>query len=205
MFRMISIIIFLVVLGGIGLHGLMFSHSHLPKKHFSLGQNNLWFSRFKKLVFLVGMLSFCILFLTGFGPLLFASRLHGYLLMIHATFAPVFIACTAFIAITGSAQYAFNKKDIKHIPCLCWKLPNRADGCWLSDTGIGAKTGFWILLVMSLPVALTMVLSMLPLFGPEGQEFLFNAHRWCALVFGLTAIVEAYILMRIEVLKDTKR
>ena len=218
MFRIISIISFLAVLGGIGLHHLIFSSGYenrfslvlllrkmvrlftllfLPQKLGPIG-------RLRKLAFLLGLLSFCVLLLTGFGPLLFGCRLHGYLLMIHATFAPVFIACTAFIAITGAAHYAFNKKDTGYIPCPCWKLPNRADGCWLTDTGIGAKAGFWFLLLMTLPLTLSMVLGMLPFIGTHVQEFLMNAHRWCALVFGLTAIVELYILIRIGVLKDTK-
>ncbi|MHC4386482.1 MAG: hypothetical protein ACYSUG_05765 [Planctomycetota bacterium] len=218
MFRIISIISFLVVLGGIGLHHLIFSSGY--KNRFSLVSLlrkmvylfTLLFlpqklgpvGRLRNIAFLVALLSFCVLLLTGFGPLLLGCRLHGYLLMIHATFAPVFIACAAFIAITGAGQYAFNKGDAEQFPSPCWKLPKRADGCWLADTGIGAKAGFWMLIVMSLPVTLTMVLSMLPIFGPEGQGFLFNTHRWCALVFGLTAIVELYILIRIEVFKDTK-
>jgi hypothetical protein len=45
---------------------------------------------------------------------------------------------------------------------------------------------------------------MLPLFGPQGQEFLFHAHRWCALFFALITIVELYMLIRIGVLEDTK-
>lgn len=208
MFRIISIISFLTVLGGIGLHYLMFPGALLRKQvHLFtllfLPQKLGPVGRLRKLAFLLGLLSFCVLLLTGFGPLLFGCRLHGYLLMIHATFAPVFIACTAFVAITSAAPYAFNKKDIEHVPCPCREIPNRADGCWLTDTGIGAKAGFWVLIVMSLPATLTMVLSMFPLFGPKGQEFLFHAHRWCALIFALTAIVELYMLIRIEVLKDT--
>ncbi|MHC5093151.1 MAG: hypothetical protein ACYSO2_04535, partial [Planctomycetota bacterium] len=74
-----------------------------------------------------------------------------------------------------------------------------------ADTGIGAKAGFWTLIVMSLPVTLTMVLSMLPIFGTHGQKILFHAHRWCALIFALIAMIELYILIRIGVLKDTKR
>jgi hypothetical protein len=218
MFRTISIISFLVVLGGIGLHHLIFSSGY--KNRFSLvslfckmvhlltlllrPQKLGWVERLRKLAFLLGLLSFCVLFLTGFGPVLLGGRLHGYLLMIHATFAPVFIACTAFVTITGAAQYAFNNKEIKHVTCPCWKFPNRADGCWWSDTGIGAKAGFWVLVTMSLPVTLTMVLSMFPLFGPVGQEFLFYAHRWCTLFFALTAIIELYILIRMGVLEDIK-
>ena len=30
-------------------------------------------------------------------------------------------------------------------------------------------------------------------------------HRWCALFFALTVIVELYMLMRMEVLKDMER
>jgi hypothetical protein len=175
----------------------LFTLLFLPQKLGPVG-------RLRNIAFLVALLSFCVLLLTGFGPLLLGCRLHGYLLMIHATFAPVFIACAAFIAITGAGQYAFDKKDIEHIPSPCWKLFNRADGCWFSDTGIGAKAGFWTLLVLSLPVTLTMVLSMLPLFGTHGQEILFHAHRWSALIFALIAMIELYILIRIGVLKDTK-
>jgi hypothetical protein len=50
-----------------------------------------------------------------------------------------------------------------------------------------------------------MVLSMFPLFGPVGQEFLFYAHRWCTLIFALTAIVELYILIRMGVSRETKQ
>ena len=208
-FRSFSIIAFIVVLGSLLLHHLIFPCGY--ENRFSLGslvrkkvhlfvllflpQKLGPVGRLRKLAFLLGLLSFCVLMLTGFGPLLFGCRLQGYLLMIHATFAPVFIACAAFIAITGAAHYVFDKKDSERVLCQCWK-PSRTDGCWLADIGVGAKTGFWALVVMSLPVTLTMVLSMLPLLGPEGQEVLFYAHRWCALVFALAAIIELYILIR---------
>lgn len=219
MFRIIAIIAYAAVFGGIILHRLIFPCGHekrypllsLIRKQLSLftqifsnGKLSLA-GKIRKCAFLLGLLCFAVLALSGFGPLLFGHRLEGYLLMIHATFAPVFIACTALVAITGAAQYAFNKKDTGDIPCPCWKLPNRAGGCWLTDSGIGVKAGFWVLIVMSLPVTLTMVMSMFPLFGTRGQEFLFHAHRGCALVFVLTVIVELYMLIRMEVLRDVER
>jgi len=214
-FRVFSIIAFAVVLGCLLLHGLIFSCGY--ECRFWLGslvrhimnlfvqlfqpQKPVLVGRLPKLAFLLGLLSFCVLLLTGFGPLLFGCRLQGYLVMIHVTFAPVFIVCTAFIAIAGAATYAFNRKDadaIQHRFC------SRKEGCWVTDSGVGAKAGFWVLVAMSLPVTLTILLCMLPLFGPEGQEFMFHAHRWCSLFFALTAIVELYMLMRIGVLKNTK-
>ena len=219
MFRLISIVSFAAVFGGIFLHHLLFPCGY--EKRFAPGtlirkevhlltllfleQSLGWAGRFRKLAFLLGLLSFCVLALTGFLPLILGGKLHGYLLMIHATFAPVFIACAAFIAIIGAGRYAFNKADAEAIPqkplaCKC----GSDQGCWLTDTGVGAKAGFWVLLFLTLPVTLTMVLSMLPVFGPEGQEFLFHAHRWCTLAFALIAVVELYMLVRIGVLKDTK-
>lgn len=195
MFQWISIIGFAVVITGIVLHSLLLPCGYSPR--FSLGalirkkvhlltllfpeQKLNWPTKIRKLVFLLGLFSFCVLLATGFGPLLFGARLHGYGLMIHATFAPAFIGCAAIVAILGAGQYRFNKQDT------------------------AVKAGFWSLLVLSLPVTLTMVLSMFPLFGTHGQEVLFGAHRWCALIFVLIAIVELYMLIRMEVLKDMER
>ncbi|MDH4201917.1 MAG: hypothetical protein OEV87_03400 [Phycisphaerae bacterium] len=195
MFQWISIIGFSVVFAGLFLHHLIFPCGYKPR--FTAGslirkkvhlltllfpeQKLNWPTKFRKLVFVLGLFSFCVLLATGFGPLLCGCRLHGYLLMIHATFAPVFIGCAAIVAILGAGQYCFNKKDA------------------------GTKAGFWVLLALSLPVTLTMVLSMFPLFGTHGQEILLDAHRWSALIFALIAIIELYMLIRMEVLKDTER
>lgn len=213
-FRWISIAAFVVVSGCLLLHHLVFPCGY--KGRFTLGslirkavhlltllfleQRLGWAGRIRKLAFLLGLLSFGVLLLTGFLPLIFGGKLHGYLLMIHATFAPVFITCGAVVAVLGAGQYAFNKKDAESVP---WSRQyNSGPGCWLTDSGIGVKAGFWCLLIISLPVTLTMVLSMLPLFGPNGQEVLFHMHRWCALVFTLVAIIELYILIRIQIRKE---
>ena len=205
MFQIISMISFIVILGGIGLHCLIYSNEQRSETQITLGTCRIGPRYFRKSAFLFGLLSFSVLLFTGFGPLLFGLRLHGYLLMIHATFAPVFIASVAFIAVTSAEQYAFNEIDLEQIPCPGCKPGKPTVGCCLTDTGLGAKLGFWILLVMSLPVTLSMVLSMLPLFGPEGQDFLFQAHRWSALIFALTLIAELYILIRMRAIKDTKQ
>lgn len=203
MFRWITLISFAAVLGGIVLHYLMFPRGYKSRDASApLPDRRLRF-RFRKLAFLVGLLSFCVLLVTGFGPLLFGGRLHGYLVMIHATFAPVFIACTAFIAVTAVADYAFNKNDVENLPRPWWKCPGRAEGCWFTDSGVGAKIGFWLLLALSLSVTLTMVVSMLTLFGTQGQEFLFHTHRWTALVFALIAMIELYMLARMQSLEDS--
>lgn len=215
MFRMVSIIGFVVLFGSLFLHHLVFPCGYKPR--FSIGsiirkkvhlltllfpeqQLNLA-GKLRKLIFLVGLICFAVLFLTGFLPVVCGGKMHGWPLMIHATFALVFIACGAIVVFLGAGDYAFNKKDADAIPtgCKC-----TGDGCWLTDTGVGAKAGFWALAILALPVTLTMVLSMLPLFGTHGQHLMFELHRWSALIFAWIAIVELYILTRMGVLKDTK-
>ena len=216
MFRWISIIGFAVIFAGLFLHHVMFPCGYKPR--FSIGalirknvhlltlifpQQKLGLpGKIRKLIFLVWLLSFTILLLTGFAPLIFGSKLQGYWLMIHATFALVFIGCAAIVVALGAGEYAFNKKDAEAIPPGCKCAGD--GGCWLTDTGVGAKVGFWLLAVMALPLTMTMVLSMLPLFGTHGQELMFHLHRWCGLIFAWIAIVELYILIRMGVLKDTK-
>jgi len=215
MFQWISILGFAGIFAGILLHSLLFPC--LPKPEFNDGairkkahlftllfpqQRFSWLTMIRKLVFLLGLFSFGVLLVTGFGPLLLGGRLGGYWLMIHATFAPVFIGCTAIIAILGAGQYCFNKKDAKAIQWTC--RINRDQGCWLTDTGVGAKAMFWFLLLISLPLTLSMVLSMFLLFGTDGQVFLLRLHRICALVFSLASVLEIYMLIRMEVIKGRR-
>jgi len=216
MFQWISILGFAGIFAGVLLHSLLFPCGYKPR--FTVGalvrkkvhlftllfpeQKLSWPARIRKLVFLLGLFSFFILLVTGFGPLLLGRHLQGYLLMIHATFAPVFIGCAAIIAILGAGQYCFNKKDAEVIQRKC--SINRDQGCWLIDTGVGAKVMFWFLLLMSLPLTLSMVLSMFPLLGTDGQEFLLQLHRVCALVFSLASVLEIYMLIRMEVIKDMR-
>lgn len=215
MFRMVAMIGFAAVIGGILLHHLLFPCG--SENRFAVGtlvrkkvhlftllfleQSLNWGGRLRKLAFLLGLLSFAVLLLTGFVPMLLGGRLAGYWLMLHATFAPVFIACAAVVVVTGAHQYRLLNKDSEHLADLCrHRKTNKA--CWLTDCSAAAKVGFWLLAALSLPVTLTMVLSMTPLFGTEGQECLFHLHRWFALAFALAGFLTLYVLIRGEIRKD---
>lgn len=215
MFTIVSILGFAAVIGGVVLHHLLFPCG--SKQRFSVGtlirkkvhlltllfleQSLNWGGRFRKLAFLLGLLSFAVLLLTGFVPLLLGGRLEGYWLMLHATFAPVFIACAAVVVITGAQHYRFLKRDCDDLADL-WASRKARKGCWLTDCSAAPKAGFWLLAALSLPVTLTMVLSMTPLFGTEGQVCLFDLHRWSALAFALAALVQLYLLIRKMIRQD---
>ena len=66
----------------------------------------------KKLCYLVAALCFVVLTITGFYPVLVkGEHISGYLMMIHATFAPVFALCLAILAVTWAGGHQFEAED----------------------------------------------------------------------------------------------
>src|SRR5512146_1423162 len=66
----------------------------------------------KKLAHLVSLICFLVLALTGFWPVLVRrEHISGYLMMIHATFAPVFALCLAVLALTWAGENRFTAGD----------------------------------------------------------------------------------------------
>ncbi|HOL30509.1 MAG TPA: hypothetical protein PK052_00875 [Anaerohalosphaeraceae bacterium] len=215
MFRWICLFGFAAAAAALALHHLVFPCGYNPRfavrsvvrklvhllTLLFLPQTMGWAGRICKLAFLLGLLCFAVLALTGFGPLLCGGRLEGWLLMIHMTAAPVFAVCAAVVVLLAAGRYAFNRADAPAILACAGAGSGR---CWLTDSGIGVKIGFWFLAAAGLPLILAPVLSMLPWVGTDGQTFLAKVHQWCALVFSLAAITQLYMLIRMEVLRDMK-
>ena len=146
----------------------------------------------RKLVFLLAILCFVVLALTGFIPrVVFGVALSSWWLMIHATAAPVFAGCVAVLAVLWADR---NRLDKNY-----WPLLNRILGRNPKSTvapekhELKLRICFWVILTMSLPVILSAVVSMFPLFGTHGQEALLQIHRYSTLLLSLFAIVYLYL------------
>jgi len=159
----------------------------------------------RKLVYLLALLCFLILAITSFYPVLVLKEpIHGYWLILHATFAPVFTICLAILAVMWAGNCCFNKND--------WPWLQRALGREAVNNSVVKKSCpersrgnkllrkicFWLIILLALPVILSIVLSMFPLFGTEGQEFLLDTHRYCALLLALVVIVHTYLIIRTQ-------
>jgi len=46
------------------------------------------------------------------------------------------------------------------------------------------------------PVSLSMVLSMFPIFGTHGQEWLMSLHQYTSLALTLVAMIHVYLVIR---------
>lgn len=149
----------------------------------------------RKLVYLLTLLCFVVLVITGFyHPLVAGKHLCGYLLMLHATFAPVFAACLAVLAV----MWAHNCRVDKNYWPWLQRILRRRGG---NDNAIEKyefvrKVCFWLIMILALPVILSIVLSMFRLFGTYMQGFLLELHRYSALVLALAAIIHTYLTIR---------
>jgi nitrogen fixation-related uncharacterized protein len=145
----------------------------------------------RKLIFLLAILCFVILAVTGFVPRVVLGRaISGWWLMIHATAAPIFAACVAILAVLWADR---NQLDKNYWPLLNIILRRQPKSTVAPEKHeLKLRICFWIIIVLSLPVILSAVVSMFPLFGTHGQEVLLQIHRYCTLLLSLFAIVYLY-------------
>jgi len=157
--------------------------------------------RLKKLVYVVAMVCFVVLAITGFGPwLILGGSLSGYWLMAHVTFAPVFALCVAALAVMEAHNQRFDKGDRQLVAHLVRAGTTDEDSIGSSSILV-MKICFWLICVLALPLILSIVLSMFPLFGIRSQKFLLQLHLYSALLLALVAIVHTFLVIKTRVRK----
>jgi cytochrome b subunit of formate dehydrogenase len=210
MFRTVSIVVFLITIGAVGLHYLI-AWLRSPKKGgpacivrglvylltlLFLPQQLTLLGKLKKLLYLLAMLCVVVLAVTGFYPvLILGEHISGYLLMIHVTAGGVFAACLVLLAFTFAHSHSFDDKDWPWLTSLVRRelqksqlLPESSD--------LVRKVCFWLLIILALPLMLSVVLSMFPLFGTAEQLLLADTHRYSTLAFAVVAIIHTYLIIR---------
>lgn len=159
----------------------------------------------RKLVYLLALLCFVVLAVTGFYPtLVLDEHISGYLLMIHATFAPIFAICLAVLAVMWASHCRFTGRDWPWLQRLIRRviLPKTVgEKTACENSGLGQKTTFWLIVVIALPLILSIVSSMFTLFGTYWQELLLDTHRYSALLLALAVIVHTYLMVRTQLNK----
>ncbi|MCH5376410.1 MAG: hypothetical protein JJ992_20775, partial [Planctomycetes bacterium] len=142
----------------------------------------------EKLVYAVTLLSVSIPAVTAFGPMLQGEEVSGWALFAHMIGAGMFVFTLPVLAITWCEA---NRFDVRRVGERGRPVPRRF--YWLP------KAMFWILLAGGLIVSMTMLLSMLPLFGTSGLRELLDLHRYMGLVVvvALATHVSGVILQRL--------
>lgn len=153
------------------------------------------FAFLRKFFYRLMILLFIILALTGFSPpLLFGAHLSGILLIIHVTIAPLFVFSFMLFVILWALLQQFDKNDFETVQCLIKKEevdPHKFDAFM-------NKLYFWLFTVIALPAIMSMILSMYPIFGTEGQIALLNVHRYSVLALAVIIVLHLFGRYRME-------
>lgn len=156
----------------------------------------------KKLCYLVAAVCFVVLAITGFWPTLVrGEHISGFLMYIHATFAPVFALCLAILALTWAGSNRFVAADCPWLQRLLrrvtrLRLPTD-ERPWRCSLAL-YKLAFWAILFLALPLILSIVVSMFHLLGTDWQHLTLALHRWVSLVFAIAVIIHTYLAIRLR-------
>jgi hypothetical protein len=148
-------------------------------------EKKIW-ANIRILSYYLTLLCTFLLVLTGFLPVIFTGKhLSGILLIFHVTIAPLFCISLAVLALfwAHALRFVISDRDLftdKSFSRIFLKSE-------ISDSW--QKMIFWLFLLLSLPAILSIVLSMYPLFGPDGQEILLQVHRYATLFLFILAVV----------------
>ncbi len=144
----------------------------------------------ERLLVAVLAVSFVVLLVTSFyAALLLEARMTGWVLMAHTAAGAFFAPTLAALAVTWAHRCRFSASDlprrfrpanIEHTP----KGPNALDA--------GQKAVFWFAILAGIVLIMTIMLSMLKLYGTAGQVLLYEIHRYTALAFVIVVIIHAY-------------
>jgi len=158
----------------------------------------------RKLVYLLALLCFVILFITGFYPkLVLGVTISGYWVMLHATAAPVFAACLAVLAVMWAHDCRLDKKYWPWLQKILQR--DTTDKAVAEKHELAQKVCFWLIVLLALPLILSVILSMFPLFGTHWQELLADIHRYSALLFALVVVVHTYLMVIIQAKRITAK
>jgi cytochrome b subunit of formate dehydrogenase len=216
MFQTVSIIALLATFLGIAVHSILTPApgSRCPLRGaahvFSLlliEQKSSLLGVLKKLVYLLAVVCFLVLAVTGFYSLLVrGEHISGYFMMIHATFAPIFALCLAILAVTWAGRHSFTMQDCPWIARLLRRTTRlhipADDRPWQCSVLI-YKAAFWLLLILALPLILSIVVSMFHLLGTDWQSTTLALHRWISLVFVIVVIIHTYLAIRLRMACQT--
>ena len=139
--------------------------------------NELRVSALGKLAYAVMILAVLVLSLTGILTFVTGhAPMTHWILMLHVSAAPVFAIALAFVALT-------------------WSDRSRLRDARTPYSNV-TKALLWFILACGLLVILTGVLPMTPLYGTDGQHFLYLTHRYSGITLACAVILHLLNLRR---------
>ena len=128
----------------------------------------------QRVIYLAFLLALAGMALSGIASLAFGERMHGWMLILHMTLAPLFSAAIAGLALMWVRQ----EEATDSSRCCC---------------GTSAIT--FLVLASAFVTIITAMLGMMSWFGSAAQDVLLNVHRVASIAVTVLAAVQAARLL----------
>ena len=177
-FSSVLTVVLLATVGLVLLHlvlALMGGRASRPRRRL-----NLW----ERLVYLGALVSVAGLGLTSFYSVLAYGAMSGWWLFAHMFGAGAMTGVLPLLAITWAGPSRFGLG-----PATDEEDTYAARFFWIP------KLLFWLFLTSGLAVILTMLLSMLPIFGTDGLHVLLDIHRYAGLMAVVVLTLHFYCVL----------
>lgn len=147
----------------------------------------------RKAFYSLTVLSFLVLAITGFLPVIISgSPISGLPLILHVTLAPLFAISLTVVTVFWAYHHRFNRNDGQRL--LQW-IRKEKPTVLQANPNVWQKICFWLIVALSVPVFISIILSMYPLFGSAGQEFLLHLHGYMALLMLIAVVGHSYLVL----------
>jgi hypothetical protein len=141
--------------------------------------------------FLITVISFCLLAITGFLPVVLTGHhLGGLFLIIHVTVAPVLVLSVTVLILLMVHNMRFDSLDLDAVR----KQDKNKD--LVIKRGLVIKIEFWIAFVLIILAIMAIILMMYPIFGETGQNKLLNLHKYSTLILFFLFQHQVYLLVK---------
>ncbi len=140
---------------------------------------NLW----ERLVYLGALVSVATLGFTAFFTILRFGSMRGWWLFAHMFGAGALVALLPLLAINWAGPCRFGSGSANDEETYATRF------FWIP------KLMFWLFLLSSLTVILTILLSMLPIFGTDGLHILLDIHRYAGLMAVVVLTIHFYCIL----------
>jgi len=161
------------------------------------------FKRLRYFFITASVMLFLLLALTGLIPVvILAKPMSGLLLIIHVTVAPFFVVALMLTAIFWAHSQQFGQSDFIYLKERGHHKKNQNSSQHVKF--FWQKLSFWLFLIFSVPAILSIILSMFPYFGTDGQITMLNIHRYSVLILMVIIVTYLDVVIRsdIKILKE---
>lgn len=168
-----------------------------------LGFKDDIFKRLRYFFISLSLVLFLLLALTGIFPVVaLGEPLSGLLLIIHVTIAPFFVVALMLTAVFWAHFQQFGHSDFIYLKEI--RLKKEKQNPSENTRLFWQKLCFWLFLVFSVPAILSVILSMFPFFGTNGQIVMLDIHRYSVLILMIVSLFYSEVLLKsnIKILKD---